>query len=69
MGSQQKIHHSAAIQAIDILHQVRSVNHLVQGLCARAKSEELNKSEAEGLFHLMDWQNEKIKTVENLLSE
>jgi hypothetical protein len=70
MGSQNTFEKSSSVPAaIDMLHQVRSVNHLIQGLCSRLPSAELSQGEGEGLYHLMDWQNEKILMVENLLVE
>lgn len=60
---------SSVPAALDTLRQVRSVNYLIQGVCSRLHFAELGKQEGEGLYHLMDWQNEKIALVENLLAE
>lgn len=53
--------------ASDYLGQVTRVNHLLQGICSRIDNQELSKSEAEGLFDILEWQNEKIENARRLI--
>lgn len=65
MGSQR----NEAFNAIDVLHQVRTVNNLIQGLCSRLHIAELSEQEGAGIYHIIDWQNEKIMEVENSIDK
>jgi hypothetical protein len=53
--------------ALEFIHQVRSVNNLMQGLCSRMSAGELSAKEAEGLWVLLDWQNNHLKKAEGAI--
>jgi hypothetical protein len=55
--------------ALDIIHQVQAVNHLVQGVCLRIPQHELTAGEAEGLWFLIEWQNAQLKMAGDVISE
>lgn len=69
MGTHQKPNGLTQVngQALDILHQVRRVNCVLQAVCARLGVAELSAIEGEGVYHLLEWQNEKIKQVEGMI--
>lgn len=54
-------------EAIDTMHQVRQVNSLIQGVCARVGASELNSHEAGGLWVVLEWQNEKLRGAEGVI--
>jgi len=53
--------------ALEFLHQVRSVNHLIQGVCMRITAGELSANEAEGLWVILDWQNNQLAVAEGAI--
>ncbi len=53
--------------ALECLHQVRSVNSLIQGVCARVSAGELSANEAEGLWVVLEWQNNQLKKAEGAI--
>lgn len=52
------------ISSLDTFHEVRLVNSLIQGLCARSEANEFGSAEVRGLMVVLEWQNEKIKGAE-----
>jgi len=59
--------------ALEYIHQVRTVNNLIQGVCARVSSGELSVNEAEGLWVVLEWQNKHLQqaagAIESLTHE
>lgn len=53
--------------ALETLEQVRAVNSLIQGLCARMSASELSAQEAAGLYVLLEWQNRQMEKAEEVL--
>lgn len=53
--------------ALECLHQVRSVNNLIQGVCTRISAGELSANEAEGLWVVLEWQNNHLKKAEGAI--
>lgn len=53
--------------ALESLHQVRCVNNLIQGVCARMSAAELSATEAQGLWVVLEWQNEKVGNAEAII--
>lgn len=52
------------IQSLDTFHEVRMVNALIQGLCARTETNDLGSAETLGLMVVLEWQNKKILEAE-----
>lgn len=63
MPEQQK----KIVQALETLHQVRCVNELIQGVCSRMAVSELSAAEAQGLWVVLDWQNERVGNTEAII--
>jgi hypothetical protein len=55
------------VESLDTFQEVRFVNTLIQGLCARTASNELGGNEARGLMVVLEWQNEKLKGAEAIV--
>ena len=70
MGTHQKPNGLTQVnsQALDMLHQVRRVNCVLQAVCARLGVAELSEVEGEGVYHLLEWQSEKIIQVERIVA-
>jgi hypothetical protein len=49
------------LSAVELINQVQSVNYLIQGVCARVKVAELSANEAEGLWMVLEWQNNVLQ--------
>lgn len=62
-NSQIDSNNSVSLNSQEIISQVICVNELLKGVCCRLSASELNKVEGRGLYHLLDWQNEKLKQV------
>ncbi len=52
------------IESLDTFSEVRSVNNLIQGLCARSAKDDIAGKEAQGLMVVLQWQNEKMLAAE-----
>lgn len=52
------------VDSLDTFADVRSVNVLIQGLCARTVANDLGSGEARGLMVVLGWQNEKMLSAE-----
>lgn len=53
--------------ALETLEQVRAVNCLIQGVFARMRAGEISEQESIGFYVLMEWQNEKMETAEEII--
>lgn len=63
--SQKKV--NSINSALEVFEQVRAVNRLLQGLCARIESGELSKQEAEGLYLVLEWQSQQMLHAEGVI--
>jgi hypothetical protein len=52
---------------LESIHQVKVVNRLIQGVCARMSAGELSANEAEGLWVVLEWQNNHLTKVEGAI--
>jgi hypothetical protein len=55
------------VQSLDTFQEVRSVNALIQGICARSANSDLGGSETKGLAVVLSWQNEKMLAAEGMV--
>ena len=55
------------VQSLDTFQEIRSVNTLIQGLCARSANSDLGGFEARGLAVVLAWQNEKMLVAEQMV--
>lgn len=53
--------------ALENLQRVRAVNSLLQGICRRIEGEELTETEAEGLYVVLEWQNQQMLNSEAVI--
>jgi hypothetical protein len=53
--------------ALETLKQIRDVNSLIQGLCARMSGGELTESDAEGLYIMLEWQDKQMVQAEVII--
>lgn len=54
-------------RALETMQQVRNVNALIQGICMRISVSELTDQEAEGLWTILEWQNQNLAAAEGVI--
>lgn len=54
---------SDSLKLNETICQLLSVNKLLQGICARVDRHELTQVEAEGIYIVLEWQNEKLAAI------
>lgn len=64
MANQEVIKFNSALETFE---QVRAVNRLLQGLCARIECGELSKQEAQGLYVVLEWQSQQMLHAEGVI--